>query len=65
MNSIKGYESSLNEITRVRKSISNDQITINFNNLDEKTAGELRSSISTCLTKRQSEVSSIIMKPNC
>ena len=49
-----GVEESLNEIKKIRKTMStSDTISINFNKLDSITKERIRSSLATTLAERE------------
>ena len=50
-----GVEESLNEIKKIRKTLStSDTVSINFNKLDSITKERIRSSLATILAERES-----------
>lgn len=49
-----GVEESLNEIKKIRKTLStSDTVSINFNKLDSITKERIRSSLATTLAERE------------
>ena len=60
----KIYENSLKEINRLKKGITTNSVTINFNNLDTTTAGELKDAIYSVLNSRQKAVTNVLTKAN-
>lgn len=62
MESIKNYEESYKELQTIVKQLSTESLTINFNKLDSTTAGLLRESLVTAITKRKGELTSIITR---
>ena len=49
-----GVEESLNEIKKIRKTLStSDTVSINFNKLDPVTKERIRSSLATTLAERE------------
>lgn len=60
MESIKTYETSYSELTKLKKKLSGDQITIDLTKLDTQTAGAIRTALQNVISKRTSEVSAVI-----
>lgn len=56
MESLKLYETSLNEIKAIEKRMAFDQVTINMYKLDGKTKEELTNSISSVLANRKEAI---------
>ena len=56
MESLKLYETSLNEIKAIEKRMAFDQITINMYKLDGKTKDELTNAISKVLASRKASI---------
>lgn len=56
MESLKLYETSLNEIKAIEKKMAFDQVTINMYKLDGKTKEELTNSISSVLANRKEAI---------
>ena len=56
MESLKLYETSLNEIKSIEKRMSFDQVTINMNKLDGRTREALTNAISVVLADRKSQI---------
>ena len=56
MESIKTYETCLNELKSIEKRMSFDQVTINMNKLDSKTKEDLINSLSVVIARRKQAV---------
>lgn len=60
MQSVEQYENSYKELTKISKSISSDQIIINFNKLDGETSEIIRSALNKAIADRKPEVWNVI-----
>lgn len=61
MESDKIYQDSYNYILSLKKGINNENININFKQLDQKTSGELRQVINNYLSNRSKEIEKIVI----
>ena len=60
----KIYEESYKELSKLKKKISQDQLTIDFAKLDSKTSGLLRTTITNAISERSRDIYSVISKVN-
>ena len=56
MDSIKTYESSLQEIKAIEKRMCFDELTINFNRLDGKTKEDIINTLSNTIARRKQAI---------
>ena len=60
MQSVEQYENSYKELTKISKSISMDQVIINFNRLDGESSEIIRSALTKAIADRKPEVWKVI-----
>lgn len=60
MQSVEQYENSYKELTKISKSISMDQVIINFNRLDGESSEIIRSVLTKAIADRKPEVWKVI-----
>lgn len=56
----KGYKESYDELVRIKKSISFDQVTLNFSKMDSKTKETLRVVLTNTINTRQSAILNVL-----
>ena len=61
MESIKIYEQSLKELSRILKETSTDHITIDFTKVDTTTKSEIITTLRTSCNKRAREVEKVCL----
>lgn len=60
MESVEIFEKSYTEIQKLKKDLTLNNVSIDFDKLDTKTSGMLREAMCSVLSKRSREISTII-----
>ena len=61
MESLQIYESSKNELTKIKKDLSQDLVTIDFSKFDEQTKEVVLSALSSSVSKRIAAVNRVLL----
>lgn len=61
MESLQIYEASKNELTKIKKDLSQDLVTIDFSKFDEQTKEVVLSALSSSVSKRIAAVDRVLL----
>ena len=61
MESLQIYEASKNELTKIKKDLSQDLVTIDFSKFDEQTKEVVLSALSSSVSKRIAAVNRVLL----
>ena len=61
MESLQIYESSKNELTKIKKDLSQDLVTIDFSKFDEQTKEVVLSALSSSVSQRIAAVNRVLL----
>ena len=61
MESLQIYESSKNELTKIKKDLSQDLVTIDFSKFDEPTKEVVLSALSSSVSQRIAAVNRVLL----
>ena len=61
MESLQIYETSKKELTKIKKDLSQDLVTIDFSKFDEQTKEVVLSALSSSVSKRISAVNRVLL----
>ena len=61
MESLEIYEASKNEVTKIKKDLSQDLVTIDFSKFDEQTKEVVLSALSSSVSQRIAAVNRVLL----
>lgn len=61
MESLQIYEASKNELTKIKKDLSQDLVTIDFSKFDEQTKEVVLSALSSSVSQRIAAVNKVLL----
>ena len=61
MESLQFYEASKNELTKIKKDLSQDLVTIDFSKFDEQTKEVVLSALSSSVSQRIAAVNRVLL----